>query len=60
MDQGIQLSIRIKINDEKQQRDYGQTVSQIVAEVDQKSKKLTGQQAKYETFKIEMNWLKGF
>lgn len=53
IEKGVQMAARIKINDEKMQRDYGAKVQKEDMFIK------TKQEYKEMTYKIEMKWTKG-
>lgn len=53
---GVKMSTRIKINDEKERRDYGATAEELAAK---ESKRKTVAEYKLAAMKVEMYWHKG-
>lgn len=55
---GVKMATRIKINDEKQHRDYGATAEEMAAK-EGESRRKTIDDYKMASFKVEMYWHKG-
>lgn len=53
---GVKMATRIKINDEKQQRDYGATAEELAAK---EGRRKTLEDYRMASFKVEMYWHKG-
>ena len=56
IENGIKMSTKIRINDEKEARDYGASAQDLAA---QEIKRKTVEEYKEATVKIEMHWHKG-